>query len=319
MKILIILFLAIPFIGLSQNYHPFPTENAIWKEYRYHFWAGGGGNKQEKDTQLHYSMNGDTTINGKAYKNIYYTATIFQEGGDPPYYSSTTYHNNEYIGSIREDSSKRIFILSPNETNEMLLYDFNLSIGDTITSNFIDHLEYPNAHFTVESIDSVLVMNNFHKSYHISAPTSSEYYTSLNHFNDLILIEGIGSSLGLFQFRYKSNFNNIHKLECFKQDQISAYPSGDSCTIIFDVGIQDISLPEVKLFPNPTSDILHLNLKKNYANLLINIYSLDGKLVDTFIKQNTNQAEISFKSGKGMYFIEIFLDGQKSIHKIIKN
>ena len=316
MKILAIISLVIPFIGLSQTYQQFPTGNAIWKEYRYHLYVFGGGNKHEEVHHLHYLMNGDTTISNSTYKKIYYTGTVFVEEGDLPYSSATTYNNNEYVGAIREDAMKRVYVMTPNNTSEMLLYDFNLSVGDTITSNFI--VGFPDAHFTVGSIDSVLVTNNYHKRYHIIAPTSSSYI-SQNGFNNLMLIEGIGSSLGLFQFRNDPNYNNIHELVCFKRDGVSLHPTGYSCDVIFNVGVEENSFDQPLLYPNPTTNTLYLNLDKNYSNLLINIYSLDGKLIEAIKKENTNDAIFELTRDKGVYFIEIFTDGHRSLQKVIKN
>lgn len=200
MRFLTILFLGISFLGHAQSYQPFPTGNASWIEYRYHHYGFGGGNHHIQKTNLRHDLRGDTTINNLTYKKVYYSARDSVSAGDPPWSNTVTNLYDIYAGAIREDSEKRVFVLPPDELNEQLLYDFNLSIGDTIPSNFIDDNLYPNTHFTVGATDSMQIGDNYHKTYEI-IPPNSQYTTYSNDFEDLQLIKELVPALVCFSLR----------------------------------------------------------------------------------------------------------------------
>ena len=91
-------------VGFSQNYQPFPLSNAAWKEY--HIRIYGSSNTDE--IRIQHEIGVDTIINGVNYKKILKTGRFNN------YQTGTIYYNNEYVGAIREDSSKRVFFMKKN-------------------------------------------------------------------------------------------------------------------------------------------------------------------------------------------------------------
>lgn len=155
-----------------QEYIHFPDSNAIWSEVFI--------SQQPFYTETYqYGMIGDTLINSIIYHKIYRL-------------NDTIYPLNpgQYCGAIREDSEKRIFLYGSECTpfglgqEEVLLYDFSKSVGDTVFVG-IDGIG-PAGYLIINTIDSILIENNYRKTFH---------FTTLE---DVFWIEGIGSTRGLF-------------------------------------------------------------------------------------------------------------------------
>lgn len=204
-------------ILFSQNYTFFPEAKAIWNQT--HKYLPNCGSFPCKITQ--YIQDGDTIIDFKRFNKLYESGERIADWNrtDPnfpiPIYE---FYNIGYIGAIRQDSSsKKIFYLPKDYEKDTLLYDFNLSVGDPVPITFINNLID-----TIIKIDSVELTNGqFVKRYH---PSKIGY-------EDMYLIEGIGSSLGLItQFYF--GFEEYDNLNCHFRDNIWIYPSNASCEIL---------------------------------------------------------------------------------------
>ena len=81
------------------------------------------------------------------------------------------------------------------------------------------------------------------------------------------------------------------------------------------VGVSDNTIQTINIFPNPSSDILHIssnNLKINK----IRIYSMDGKLLfTTKYKESINIGQLQ----KGLYHIQLLTDSSLIFKKFLKN
>ena len=98
-------------------------------------------------------MAGDTLIGGYHYQILQqsgFLQTVDLHFGNS--YLSSYFDN--YKGAIRQDTLlKRVYIVPSDSLTEMLLYDFNLSVGDTLP------ISYNNTFSSnyVSRIDSILV------------------------------------------------------------------------------------------------------------------------------------------------------------------
>ncbi|OIP03910.1 MAG: hypothetical protein AUJ97_03615 [Bacteroidetes bacterium CG2_30_32_10] len=79
---------------------------------------------------------------------------------------------------------------------------------------------------------------------------------------------------------------------------------------------------EVTVYPNPTNDIINVEIKNDYNNIIIVIYSISGKkLFEEKIKgkeKNAISVDIS-NYPSGVYFLKTILDNKTIINKIIKS
>src|SRR6185295_11959338 len=209
MKIVFIFLLVISFQNcLAQSYHPFPNSNAKWSEENYLYGAQPGGFSTTLYHGWLYALGDDTLIDSLHYTLVGYQATYSYQfvNSDLEYASNSTINPPGMIfGAIREDSTKKIWFkkLPANPSfsyscfaasslpvdTEVLLYDFNLQVGDTLPwgPNFMNVVWK-----TVIAIDSIHFSDgSLRKRYKFYFPLAGDEYW----------IEGMGSTLGLFGAR----------------------------------------------------------------------------------------------------------------------
>ncbi len=92
--------------------------------------------------------------------------------------------------------------------------------------------------------------------------------------------------------------------------QILPAPYWGPCNALVSTEETDYPSPEVNIFPNPTNDVLNINLDFSKK---INVYDLQGKLV--LQATDTAQIDVSQLIG-GVYFLEVF--DRNSVQKVSK-
>lgn len=105
----------LPTMTLKAQFLALPDSAAIWNFRMYDTWQG------LFDDRRTYLLSGqpDTTINGLAYRSL----TWYWDTGTWP---------GDFGGALRESGSGQVFYYHPNTDQEYLLYDFDVSAGDTI-------------------------------------------------------------------------------------------------------------------------------------------------------------------------------------------
>ena len=102
-------------LALAQNdYRPMVKEGKLWKGEERDF--------SSKKFQCDYAISGDTTINGEAYKKCHKLSFRSIGSGQPVW---------QYIGALREES-KKVYAVDNGQTEEELLFDFGLQVGQTV-------------------------------------------------------------------------------------------------------------------------------------------------------------------------------------------
>ncbi|MFK7758052.1 MAG: T9SS type A sorting domain-containing protein [Flavobacteriales bacterium] len=299
----------------AQDYVPFPTDSATWKEATQ--WIALGYNPW---LPVEYKMNGDTLISGLTYSKIQMNLI------DNPYGSSGQY----YIGGLREDENKKVYFrpdslvvdedtafyyvlpfLFPSDTTEYLLYDFSqIEVGDTLVDYYNPN---PNDFDIVSGIDSTLIGDQYRKVY--------EFTNSFFSFPTSFFIEGIGSSLGLF-----APFGNPfapgvtdYQLTCFTHEDVffeNPYEQEvTDCLLLNSISEQSASL--FQLYPNPSSQ--NLTLESSGSPILsVLIYDQTGTTVKSDLEVNRNQLVIDVSDlASGLYFINIKTDQGLQTEKLI--
>lgn len=264
-------------------YHPMPDSNAAWCET-----ASYGvvcGITERKILQV----NGDTSIGSVVYHKL--TAT-----GYANCVTQYSYFTNEYRGAYRQDTAARkVYMVDANTTNEYLLYDFTLGIGDTTPEN-------TGPGITITSIDSVLVGANFHRRYW---GTNSMMNDSVN------IVEGVGSSCGFYLMQYQG-VEYFSQLNSYFENSVEIFvPDSQSvCQLIMhDATIDPASIPEVEVYPNPASEEFTISyFGRQQHDVTLELIDISGRVL-----QSTEYAEVlSFSQvvgdellAEGLYFIRI--------------
>jgi hypothetical protein len=93
--------------------------------------------------------------------------------------------------------------------------------------------------------------------------------------------------------------------------------SAYSDEISYSTGIDDVLAKELKLYPNPVNDILHLaNLNKVKQ---IRVYNLNGRAIKAIDSPNTNEDLNLGNLASGMYlFVFQLEDGSTLTRKVMK-
>lgn len=304
MKLLIISILAFFCFNVAhgQTYVSFPDSNAVWiNEYCTDEWdySHPSGTPQFLGCfPEHYSKiamnNEDTVISGHQYSKLFLM----------PY--------GDYIGGIR-DSAMTVHFLPKDSIQELLMYDFDVSVGDSVDFYTIyDYgLGYPTTALTyaqaspfakeVNYVDSILIGSDFRKVIHIG---------------DMLWVEGVGNQTGLF-WDSGSNVSGYGTLlSCMSKNDTTYFPtydSGQGCQLNVDVIEKNRDLNQVTIFPNPTYNQFSVKWQSNNNEVLYQLYSIVGRLLKEGVIENEGTIDVSSLSAG-----RIILRLENSAYSIIK-
>lgn len=296
----------------AQTYHPFPDSNAIWR---------GGEGIPSQYSYYHYKLNGDTSIGSYSYNKIDNSGVIYYNWAPP---GSPSYYSNGYIGAYRNDTlNKKVYYLEKDSTSEVLFYDFNLTIGDTIRGYSIDlvnsnNLPSNNIHFIVDSLDSVLINNSFRKTWYYHAFQNNSINGS---YPAGIIIEGIGNTYDFLNGFISHGFEHNLKLTCYTDDKMTIGFYGAPHEI--STGCYLVSIDETKLenkktviSPNPFKSYIFLNTKLQINR--ISIVNIMGKTLFQSTRIENEKIDLSFLPN-GIYFVHLNTENNNYTQKIIKH
>jgi hypothetical protein len=276
---------------IAQEYHPFPTKNTVWAEY---FYPGGG----YYPNVYHYFAlkDNDTIIKGNQYHKLYFSYdTIFTE--------------EKICGGLREEN-KRVYYYSidslsctykviPIDT-EIILYDFNLQFGDTITEKKF-RVNTPGI-LIINRIDSMKVGTEYRKVYTFG-------YPKFDIIMEAKWVEGIGCLRGLLAgIGYTFNNDYSSDLICLIQDNEVLYHNyypdcyNKNLTIVHSL---NASL-KIKITPNPVGSFTRIEFEEpEYQKLAISDQS--GKRLMEYNVEGKQSLMIDRKwLPKGLYFLSVY-------------
>ncbi len=283
-----ILFSVCCSISIAQNYVPFPSSNAIWRGARY--WIDSW---QPQLTGHNWEYNqaivGDTIINGMTYHKLEETSIENIYNLPQNILISSTYNGTHYAGAFREDSLKRIYFQN-GSMNELLFYDFNLTVGDSfqtaLTGGYYLHVTSIDSFFDGFIYRKKIILDNI--SY------------------DVFLIEGIGANTG-FTDNFLYGLENWSDLNCYRENNIIKYSDSTTNCSLVNVNENQFHQSSFTLSPNPTTEIL--NLKSGQPILFpleLFVMDMQGKLIKQKILLNESDLSLNVKLfSNGEYLLGI--------------
>jgi len=282
-------------------YHPFPDSNAVW---RVGWGAASCAQFNYPQAQYQYEINGDTLMGTYLYKKI---IRVFSGG---IYFCGPNYPSGSgYMGGLRQDTIvKQVFFVPKDSVQEKVLYDFNLSIGDTVRGMFIEVLVGNS--LIVTEIDSISIGSTYRKRFKCEGS---------NPFHVNYLVEGIGNiTSGLLEPPEMMDLTPA--LVCFKQDSVQLYPSSpiSHCDLPNSISIISEEKFSLTISPNPAHDFI--NIKNNQTkDLSITIFSSIGEVVHkiTLVKDAATTINLSGLPA-GIYLVTARSDNNFTSRKIIK-
>jgi len=290
----------------AQTYVPFPDYGAVWQEVLKPYPPGPMPSYLEHNQ---YAVSGDTLINNTSYIKLYKTQYDVN--------CSQFYNGPFFTGGLRNDTTARkVYFLNAFDSQEYLLYDFSLEVGDIVPQTF-NNTSYPN--LLVDSIDSVFIGDRYRKRFLYQEP-----------FMDPIeVIEGIGAGSGLLEYMYQ--FELIYYLRCFHQNDsiywINTYWAGTSCHLETDTCLA-ISVPEItvdkgflEIYPNPARKLIliHYNFPgtDQSNDIRLEVYDVFGEKFRESLITGSNDEVIYDVSGltNGIYILTINQGLSNSLNK----
>ena len=199
----------------------------------------------------------------------------------------------QYEGGFRNDGNKKAFICLPFSSNEVLWYDFNLSVGDTIPFNkwySVQKYNYgPNDTAYITKVDSIAYCGTFYKRFKIKDSKGNFPY----------LIQQIGFAGDLMNLNW-AYFEFLARVESFASD-----------TSLYDCSVDITSAREIKselngihVFPNPTSGLIQIEAQNSYFDEIA-IRDIAGNVIKKFNSiKSINPVTLNVHLPNGIYLIE---------------
>jgi hypothetical protein len=280
-------------VAQKSVYYPFPDSNAQWN---IHYTLLGWPGFEEVYSIL---ISGDTLINSLLYHKL--KVPYVRVVGN----SKTTEILAGYIGAIRQDTfNKKVFFIPPANLTEQLLYDFTLKVGDTV-KGYLENID--GIKDVVDSIDSVLVGNKYHKRWKI------------NSYYNICLIEGIGSTYGLIEYSPGLSVDAPDiSITCFQQNGITIYPDTvNNCELISAITPIDRESEQIRIYPNPSNGSLTIEFGKSINIKELRITDLFGKIILQQQTGNLTKIKIDNLQSETYILTIIDKDGKITNKKII--
>jgi hypothetical protein len=309
------LFLAVSLILLNhfmkgQDYIPILGDTNVWVESAAPW----------EDIYIKTTM--DSMYNGFNYKKIC------------PYdYNIINY------GLLREDNeAQKVWFISPDSINERIMYDFSLSVGDSVFLEFSNPI---NIELTLNTgwyyVDSILwknVLTGSRKHIYLDNPDNPDIFEWHSYLDRPVLewIEGVGSpisSLYLDEHSYLGNPCSIgsfsgRRVNCFFKNNIHEY--SDTCLLLagedcFEAGVEEQEHEQsVQIYPNPVSrnNLVFIEFPKRLQTIHIQISDLNQRTLFERIYNDQKKSGIEINTlKKGIYFIKIDFENTSVIKPLI--
>lgn len=281
-KLMIAVMLLINVFAIAQTsvYHPFPESNAIWNIDCFVMPCRHSDLLHE---YFSYTISGDTVINSITYHKWYIPSVKYEADCDSVNVAG-------YVGAFRNDiSNKKVYYINSGSNIEELLYNFNVTVGDTIKRCGT------NQPYTMKIVaeDSVLVGNDYRKMWHAFSINSGS----------IDIIEGIGGTFDPINYCTVID-PPIYNLICFSQNGNINYPTSSPCNITSTINSIDSEL-SVTILPNPFHFSTQLTLNKAFENAELKIYNTSGFQIKQ--QKIISQTTTIYREGlsNGVYLFQI--------------
>ncbi|HZV69468.1 MAG TPA: T9SS type A sorting domain-containing protein [Saprospiraceae bacterium] len=263
------------------------------------------------------SMNGDTLVQGNSYKKIY-QRTLKTNAGSTAIQNPKEILNSYLYALMREDTNARKVymlpysdIISMCQPTEHLLYDFSLQEGDTLNDCVLENIYL---HFMPNKphVDSIR-----HLTY--SGLETRAFYMQgvFDNYGDFfettgLILEGYG-----YEQHGLINYGRNGQLVWFQY-----FCEGDSLDCELLSAVQEppeIPQPVISISPNPTSDILIIQIDPAFRKeneLQVSILNAAGDIVLGVNWNTWKELEVDVSNfHDGMYFLNVNGEEMRAVKK----
>lgn len=237
----------------------------------------------------HYFLNGDSVYNSNQWKVMWKCGHVWYSWQSPnpnmSCYGNYTYCDTIPVGLIRSQGKQMFFVLW-NDTTELLLYDFNMTVGSVPPQTFTYCCPGPD---TVTAIDSFYTPYGYRKLFYLNNNWQPDF------------IEGVGSRYGLIE-PFGPMLDQFYQLICYGLNDSAWYPSqGPYCDVVTNTATPLPAEVKLQLIPNPAHGNVQIQMNGELPRK-VEVYDALGMLV----KSESDVSEFSVEDlSAGIYFVRV--------------
>lgn len=282
-KVLLLLSLAVAGTAKAQDYEPIIQEGNEW--HTLDVMVNPGFPPNHHYTTLVHWISDDTLVEGVRYTKVLET----RNGEGTP----------RLAALLREENGN---VWKRESSTDLLLYDFTAQVGDTV--RFGDFAES----FVVDSISFEQIGGVDRKKIWFGL----EYDITGEPYAIETWTEGIGSDMGLLFSGWYYVTGGYYRALCFHQNGELLWQNEYYGTCMIDA-VEEMDISPISLYPNPTSDVVHIE-GVEAAEVLV--YNSIGQLVKTL--QNSNEISAA-DLPEGLYLLWITdIEGIRHVARMVK-
>lgn len=285
-KLILLILLVFCLIPFSNAQNEFGTVGTYWQyNFEPHNGDGTGWTK--------ITITKDTLINGENFKKLEWVH--FRDPIMEPSYVNT----NIFLMQIVNDS---VFI------NDDLVLDFSMELTDTLD---LDLQSTVNIQLAVDSITTEQIDGFDYKKWHgqkicVDGPGTTGPYES---FTILESVGQIDMDYLLWNLDNCIIGGGVNRFSCYKNGDFT-YPPNTTCVPLLVETNKLFIENEIKLFPNPVSNLLQIKINNSITIDNVIILNFEGK---ELFREKGNSGNFSIDTNfliSGMYLLKIETSGK---------
>lgn len=248
------------------------------------------------------------TINDDSELDVEITNTTFAQNHNGGWSSGNSkatidYNSVSAVGSKQISINNCIFWGNTGDSLSFSKHANSVGPADIAVTNTLSEYEiYANSALVSNVINSDPMFTNL-LNYDFSLQDNSPALNQGTTLNLTIPTEDLAGNTRIV--------NDTIDLGCYENQKIIVIANPN--------GISDLSFQNLSVYPNPTNDILNLEIEEDLIPIAIGtikLFDLTGKMIQTFNPEN-KQLDVSVLT-KGVYFLEVANAEKRSVIKILK-
>ena len=241
-------------------------------------------------------------------------------------FDTTKNKNGRRRGLMVYEEDSVVYFWEWNYKRFEILYDFGAQPDSFWITHYFDVIGIGRLDWViytqVDSTGSIMINGSHLKILYVTSYIDSISPKSASYKSKII--DRIGDvdflTLNMRFNRGMCDFDGTKDLRCFESPSLGHYSTGivPSCDYT-NVGIEEeTERVKVSIYPNPVSDLLHIELKDFSHAHAFKIHDLNGRVVlEPEITESTTAIDVSGLA-RGMYFLTLESDIDEQTLKIIK-
>jgi hypothetical protein len=227
----------------------------------------------------------------------------------------TNHRGQENFWNYIYQDNKKVFFYNAELDSFLLLFDFGAEVNDTMQiglEHYFGEIENPYIDVVVDSTGFEEYCDTLLKVWYLSTLVEEKYYTYASK-----VIECIGFT-GYFHPLFGLDCSYYGNLRCFEEEAFSCKFVDYPCDTSYNTSdIVEFEVDEnIKIYPNPVSDLIFVELPKNNNWTDWIIYNSTGGMIKFGKIANSNQnykIQIPDNLKSGIYYLKILSEDKKVV------